>query len=328
MPASGSLGSKRTPRRTSATGAGPSVVVSYAHEDRQFVLGLADALHQRGCRVWVDEGEMRVGDVLIDRIASAIDEMEFLLAIVSEASVQSSWCQRELSIAISGALEQAKVKVLPVRLGRTALPPTLRGIYSPRVDPAAIDETAEKLVADMRSHKSDRPKPRLSRTAPRVRPAGDVEPSQSSRSRSASTTPTNPDEPIRILGIDESGVTQPRNDGTRGSGLYMVPLRLNQTPPGPWGQVFRVVWDHPPQFTTMHRPGIASVSGDRIILDGTTVEEVERYHAETLRHVIPEVNRQLAELEAAKQAQEAREESERRVHEEGVREAAKRVSFE
>ena len=29
----------------------------------------------------------------------------------------------------------------------------------------------------------------------------------------------------------------------------------------------------------MHRPGIASVSGDRIILDGTTVEELERYHA-------------------------------------------------
>ena len=32
----------------------------------------------------------------------------------------------------------------------------------------------------------------------------------------------------------------------------------------------------------MHRPGIASVTGDKVILDGTTIEEVERYHRETL----------------------------------------------
>lgn len=155
---SGSLGSKPVVKRTRATKQVPSVFISYAHEDKGLVRGLADALRLRGCRVWVDEGEMRAGDVLIDRIASAIGEMEFLIAIVSEASVQSSWCQRELSIAISGALAQAKVKVMPVRLGPTALPATLTGIYSPRLDPAAIDDTADKLVADMRSHKGERPK--------------------------------------------------------------------------------------------------------------------------------------------------------------------------
>lgn len=46
--------------------------------------------------------------------------------------------------------------------------------------------------------------------------------------------------------------------------------------------MFLQAWDTPPQFTTMHRPGIASVTGDKIILDGTTIEEVERYHRDTL----------------------------------------------
>lgn len=78
----------------------------------------------------------------------------------------------------------------------------------------------------------------------------------------------------------------------------------------------------------MHRRGIASVSGDRIVLDGTTVDEIERYHAETLRHVIREVNRQVADVEAAELVREELEESERKAHEEAVREAAKRLSFE
>ena len=50
----------------------------------------------------------------------------------------------------------------------------------------------------------------------------------------------------------------------------------------------------------MHRPGIARVSGDRIILDGTTIEEVERYHQETLLAVLDRVNQLIAEHEERK----------------------------
>ena len=32
----------------------------------------------------------------------------------------------------------------------------------------------------------------------------------------------------------------------------------------------------------MHRPGIASVEGDEILLNGTTIEEVRDYHRKTL----------------------------------------------
>lgn len=48
-------------------------------------------------------------------------------------------------------------------------------------------------------------------------------------------------------------------------------------------EAFIKTWNQPPQFTTMHRPGIARVSGDRVILDGTTIEEVEKYHRDTLK---------------------------------------------
>jgi hypothetical protein len=41
----------------------------------------------------------------------------------------------------------------------------------------------------------------------------------------------------------------------------------------------------------MHRPGIARVIGDRIVLDGTTIDEVERYHSATLQLAVDEANR-------------------------------------
>ena len=50
------------------------------------------------------------------------------------------------------------------------------------------------------------------------------------------------------------------------------------------------MWDSPRTFTSMHRPGIAKVIGNKIILDGTTIEEVKKYHQETLTVVVKEAN--------------------------------------
>jgi hypothetical protein len=303
----------------------PSVFISYAHEDKEVAQALADALRARGCRVWIDLENMRIGDDLADRIGKAIDSVDFLLAIISEESVRSAWCKRELGIAFDAAMKTDRVKVLPVRLGSVALPPILKGLYSPRVDPANIDAMADKIMADMEGHRGDQDDgtPVAKRPDPPPSDPTDTLPS-------APTTPPNvdPDEPIRILGIDEAGVTRPKNDGSAGSGLYTVPLRLNRKPSPMWAHFFPAAWDHPSQFTTMHRPGIARVSGDRIILDGTTLEEVERYHAATLRLVIPEVNRQVAAQEEAERERKERAEAEARTHDEAVREAAKRITFD
>jgi sRNA-binding protein len=57
----------------------------------------------------------------------------------------------------------------------------------------------------------------------------------------------------------------------------------------------------------MHRPGIASVSYDTVILDGTTMEELERYHVETLRHVLDKVNADVAEHDHKERTRAQRE---------------------
>lgn len=300
---------------------GPAVFISYAHEDEAVAHALAASLRARGCRVWIDSEGMRVGDKLVSRIATAIDEVDFLIALLSPASVESQWCQRELSLAATGELARKRVTVLPVRLGEVPLPLTLKDTFSPRVDPADIEGMADRLVADMASHRGDSGAFRSERTpAPRTPidiPEAPAEPPRAG-----------PDEPIKILGIDVDKVGRPRNDGTRGSALYEVPLRLNRRPSALWAEILQLVWDHPPRFTTMHRPGIARVSGDRVILDGTTIEEIEQYHAETLRLVVPEVNRRVLEIEAAEEEKRRRAEEERRSHDASVRDKARNISFD
>lgn len=122
---------------------------------------------------------------------------------------------------------------------------------------------------------------------------------------------------MRIVGVDRGGISQPRDDGTRGSALYSVPLLLSRVPDAEWAVLFVRNWDRPPSFTTMHRPGIARVVGDRVVLDGTTVEEVAQYHQQTLKLAVDVTNVQHAEyLRREAAAAAARDEASRKHREE------------
>ncbi len=135
------------------------------------------------------------------------------------------------------------------------------------------------------------------------------------------------DEPVRLVGVDTEQVGRPRNDGRRGSGLYRIPLLLNRVPPTVWSENFADAWNSPPAWTSMHRPGIASVQGDRIVLDGSTIDELERYHLQTLKLVVQQLNKRTkqhlrTEREHAEAAEAAAAE-----HERQVRETAQRLRF-
>jgi hypothetical protein len=78
----------------------------------------------------------------------------------------------------------------------------------------------------------------------------------------------------------------------------------------------------------MHRPGIARVSRNKVILTGTTIEEVEKYHRNTLLLAVDAANKAEGQI-LAEREQKQREEAERnRRHLEKIQEAAKRLRFD
>jgi uncharacterized membrane protein len=134
--------------------------------------------------------------------------------------------------------------------------------------------------------------------------------------------------PIRIIGVVTEEVTSPKGDGTRGSGLYTVPFKLSAEPSRRWAEALVSSWNRPPQFSTMHRPGIARVSGDRIILDGTTMEEVEKYHLKTLKLAVEVANDAEAKAAEKDRRQADEEKAREKNHRQDVEEAARRLDFD
>ena len=134
-------------------------------------------------------------------------------------------------------------------------------------------------------------------------------------------------EDIKITGIVTEKVTEPRNDGTAGSALYSIPFSLSRRPDPQWARLLVENWDHPESFTTMHRPGIARVAGNTIVLEGTTIDEVEKYHHETLREAVKKANRQYRLWLEKQQEDRGRQEATSQEHKSHVEDVASRIRF-
>jgi hypothetical protein len=292
-------------------GKAPSFFISYSHADKPLAIELKRALVARGCAAWRDEDELRAGDSLVSRVADAVHEFQYMAVLVSEDSKNSHWVQKELSLAVTHGLKQGRVKVMPLRVGHTQMPALLEDMVYVPISADTVDTAADRLVKDAHSYGDE-----AATTSKRVVPAA------------APSSPTEFSyEPLKITGVVAEGMGRPRNDGSRGSALYAVPLQLSRRPSPAERKLLIDVWNRPARFTTMHRPGIANLQDDRLVLDGTTIDEIESHHAETLRHVITEVNTRAAELargEHAAALQRAQQEQEhlRRI------ERARRLKFD
>lgn len=114
-----------------------SIVISYSHEDSDFVSELGANLFKNRIPVWIDRWELKVGDSLIRRIEEAIKNADALIFVLSKASVESEWCKKELTSGLVRELEEKSVFVLPIVIDDCEIPLFLK----------------DKLFADFRKDK-------------------------------------------------------------------------------------------------------------------------------------------------------------------------------
>lgn len=129
-----------------------SAFISYAHEDREFMTALVDHLQGQEHEIRYDQVVLNIGDSLIQKIAREIADGDFLIAIVSPDSVASDWCQRELSLAATDGINEARVKVLPVKFRGAEMPQLLRDTFWADADAHNVETIARQLVSAMNAH--------------------------------------------------------------------------------------------------------------------------------------------------------------------------------
>ena len=106
-----------------------SVFIAYSHKDKPFATRLAGDLRDAGHTVWIDDTAILVGDSLIERIRGAIDNVDFVAAIISSRSLNSQWVKKELDLASNREMDEERVVVLPILLDDVELPGFLKGKY-------------------------------------------------------------------------------------------------------------------------------------------------------------------------------------------------------
>ena len=300
----------------------PKVFISYSWESKEhsdWVKSLADKLLADGIEAIIDSYDVNPGDRLPKFMESSIRDSDYVIIICTEEYKRKA-NNREKGVGYESHIISAELynnhndrKFIPIiRQGdfNTALPIYLDGKLAIDLRGNPFNENYYKdLIATIFNVKK---KPKLG-----IRPyyLDEYEPVSIVG------------EDIKIEGIITNEVTLPKNDGTRGSALYSIPFKLSSKPTDTWSELFLRNWASPPSFTLMHRPGIARVESDKIILDGTTIEEVKQYHRDTLILCVEKTNEEEKQIRKREEQLKRKKQAEIENHYRNINDISKDIKF-
>lgn len=125
----------------------PCLFLSHNHADKPFVHRLANDLTAQDIRYWLDEAEIKFGDSLIQKIRSGIDNVDYVVAILSPNSIKAPWVEKELDVAMTQEINNRRIKVLPLLLQPCDLPGFLLGkFFADFTNPSSYDLKFKRLV--------------------------------------------------------------------------------------------------------------------------------------------------------------------------------------
>lgn len=106
----------------------PRIFLSHSSNDKKFVERLANDLVKNDCRVWFDRWEIKIGDNIVERINSGIEESDYMAFVISKSSVESQWVSKEWTSMFYNAVNEKKAKTLPILIEDCKIPTILKPI--------------------------------------------------------------------------------------------------------------------------------------------------------------------------------------------------------
>jgi tetratricopeptide (TPR) repeat protein len=103
----------------------PRVFISHSSKDKTFVRRLVNDLKAHNQKVWFDEKVLRVGDSIVDGINGGLKETDYVVVVLSKASVKSKWVNAELNAALMKELSGKGTAILPILKEDCEVPPLL-----------------------------------------------------------------------------------------------------------------------------------------------------------------------------------------------------------
>jgi len=92
------------------------VFISYSHRNSDFARRLAADLRKEGIKVWIDHRAVSAGENITTSIDSVLSKAAFVIALVSQSSLESAWCNEEWSATLNAHLAGKSVILIPLVL--------------------------------------------------------------------------------------------------------------------------------------------------------------------------------------------------------------------
>ena len=120
--------------------------LSHNHRDKDVATPLAAQLRLVGVDVWLDDWEIKPGDSIIGKVNEALSLVDTVVLLWSKNSAGSRWVDSEMAAAIDRRHSDGSVRIIPVRLDETELPPLLRPLKWLELDYNRIDVAVRQIA--------------------------------------------------------------------------------------------------------------------------------------------------------------------------------------
>jgi len=98
-----------------------SCFISYSSYDQAFAERLHADLVAKGLRCWFAPEDLKIGDRFQERIEESIRLFDKVMIVLSEASVQSAWVEREVNAAWEREKREKRTVLFPIRIDDTVM---------------------------------------------------------------------------------------------------------------------------------------------------------------------------------------------------------------
>jgi len=243
-----------------------SIFLSHNSKDKPWVRNLADRLTSDGVVVWIDEAELNIGDSLIEKIAEGIQEMRFVAAVISSNSINSTWVQKELNLAMSKEIKGKQVTVLPLLIESCTLPPSLTDkLYADFTNPDNFEQEYSQLLRAIGVHAASQ--------NTKAQEINDSDPPGEKQEQDSLD--------LRIVGVVKERTRQDPDY----SGLHDYYFQLSGMPPPEWELFF----DQSRSFARHSMWRNAWIEGDCVVIK-CALDEIERFHLRDLKQDVAKAN--------------------------------------
>jgi hypothetical protein len=124
----------------------PCAFLCHSSKDKALALRIATDFRNNGLETFIDKWEIQPGDSIRRKIDEGLEACTHFVALLTPLSIDAPWVQTEMDAAFMRKVE-GKCKFIPLRsdLSADALPPLLRGIYSPAL--TDYDDDVQALIS-------------------------------------------------------------------------------------------------------------------------------------------------------------------------------------